>query len=225
MRRWAQSPPPEVDLPNAGFELCSRGGKQKATMPEQLIDPSNSEQLASEVARLRGEIARLHATVERLDELAHLDPLVELPNRRGFLRQLEGLIARVKRYDDDAAMLFVDIDGLKRINDSHGHRAGDEALIMVSKLLVSGVRNGDCVARLGGDEFGILLEHADQAIAEETASRLVERIADCDFSHEGAPLPLGVAIGIGVIAADDNPETVMARADQAMYVKKAAAAA
>src|SRR5215210_6464126 len=183
-------------------------GKAKTTMAEQRIDPTNSEQLASEVARLRGEIARLQAMVERLDQLAHLDPLVELPNRRGFLRQLDGLIARVKRYDEDAAMLFVDIDGLKRINDSHGHGAGDEVLIMVSKLLVGGVRNGDCVARLGGDEFGILLEHADQAIAEETASRLVERIAACDFSHDGAALPLGVAIGIGIIAGEDNPETV-----------------
>ncbi|MGI8610752.1 MAG: GGDEF domain-containing protein, partial [Sphingomicrobium sp.] len=167
----------------------------------------------------------LQAMVERLDELAHLDPLVELPNRRGFLRQLEGLIARVKRYGDDAAMLFVDFDGLKRINDSHGHRAGDEALIRVSQLLVGGVRNGDCVARLGGDEFGILLEHADQAIADETASRLDERIAECNFSHAGAALPLRVAIGVGIIRADDDPETVMARADQAMYVKKAAAAA
>ena len=194
-------------------------------MSKPLIDPSNSAELASEVGRLRGEIARLQAMVERLDELAHLDPLVELPNRRGFLRQLEGLIARVKRYGDDAAMLFVDFDGLKRINDSHGHRAGDEALIRVSQLLVGGVRNGDCVARLGGDEFGILLEHADQAIADETASRLDERIAECDFSHAGAALPLGVAIGVGIIRADDDPGTVMARADQAMYVKKAAAAA
>jgi diguanylate cyclase (GGDEF)-like protein len=194
-------------------------------MAEKLIDPSNSEELASEVARLRGEIARLQAMVERLDELAHLDPLVELPNRRGFMRQLEGLIALVTRYGDDAAMLFVDIDGLKRINDSHGHRTGDEVLIRVSQLLVGGVRNGDCVARLGGDEFGILLEHADEAVAGETSARLAERIAACDFNHDGAALPLGVAIGIGIIAADDSPETVMARADQAMYIKKAAAAA
>ena len=201
------------------------GAQQSQAMAKQLIDPSDSEQLASEVVRLRGEIARLQATVERLDDLAHLDPLVELPNRRGFLRQLDGLITRVKRYGDDAAMLFVDIDGLKRINDSHGHRAGDEALIRVSQLLVSGVRSGDCVARLGGDEFGILLEHADQAVSEETASRLAERIAECDFNHDGAPLPLGVAIGIGIIAAADDPEAVMARADRAMYLKKAAAAA
>src|SRR5688500_8453599 len=200
-----------------GIRAMFRRGKAKTTMAEQFVDPSNSEQLASEIARLRGEIARLQATVERLDELAHLDPLVELPNRRGFLRQLEGLIARVKRYGDHAAMLFVDIDGLKRINDSHGHRAGDEALIRVSQLLVGGVRSGDCVARLGGDEFGILLEHADEAIASETAARLVERIAGSGFSHDGAPLPLGVAIGVGIIGADDDAEAVMARADEAMY--------
>ena len=192
-------------------------------MAEQVTELSG-EELSSEVARLRAEIARLQAMVERLDELAHLDSLVELPNRRGFMRQLEALITRVQRYGDQAAMLFVDIDGLKRINDTHGHQAGDEALIRVAQMLVRGVRSGDCVARLGGDEFGVLLENADEAVAEETAARLVERIAGCDFSHDGAPLPLGVAVGIGMIAADDDAEGVMVRADQAMYVKKAAAA-
>ena len=176
-----------------------------------------------EIARLRDEIARLQGKVQQLDQLAHLDPLICLPNRRGFMRQLDTLIARVQRYGDHGAMLFVDIDGLKRINDHHGHKAGDEALIRVSEMLVSGVRSGDCVARLGGDEFGILLEHADEAIAVETAARLVERIAACDFSHDGAPLPLSVAIGVGIIAADDGAEAVMARADEAMYLKKAAA--
>jgi diguanylate cyclase (GGDEF)-like protein len=192
-------------------------------MTDQLTNISSAEELASEIARLRGEIARLQSKVQQLDQLAHLDPLIGLPNRRGFMRQLEALISRVKRYGDPGAMLFVDIDGLKGINDSRGHKAGDEALIRVSEVLVGGVRSGDCVARLGGDEFGILLEHADEAIAGETAVRLVERIAGCGFSHGGAPLPLSVAIGVGIIAADDDAEAVMARADQAMYAKKAAA--
>jgi diguanylate cyclase (GGDEF)-like protein len=191
---------------------------------DPLADISSAEDLAAEIARLRNEIARLESKVQQLDQLAHLDPLIGLPNRRGFMRQLDALIARVQRYGDHGAMLFVDIDGLKGINDSHGHQAGDEALIRVSEMLVSGVRSGDCVARLGGDEFGIILEHADDAIATETATRLVERIADCGFSHEGAPLPLSVAIGVGIIAADDDAEAVMARADEAMYLKKAAAA-
>lgn len=193
-------------------------------MADELTNLSSSEQLETEIERLRDQIAKLQSKVQQLDQLAHLDPLIGLPNRRGFMRQLDGLISRVKRYGDHGAMLFVDIDGLKGINDCHGHKAGDEALIRVSEMLVSGVRSGDCVARLGGDEFGILLEHADEAIANETASRLVERIACCEFSHDGAPLPLSVAIGVGMIAPDDDAEAVMNRADEAMYRKKAAAA-
>src|SRR5580765_498188 len=137
-------------------------------MADPLGDISSTEGLMCEIARLRDEIIKLESKVQQLDQLAHLDPLIGLPNRRGFMRQLEALIARVKRYGDHGAMLFVDIDGLKAINDSYGHQAGDEALIRVSEMLVSGVRSGDCVARLGGDEFGILLEHADEAIAAET---------------------------------------------------------
>ena len=193
-------------------------------MPDPLGDISSPEELAAEIARLRSEIARLQSKVQQLDQLAHLDPLIGLPNRRGFMRHLEALIVRVQRYGDHGAMLFVDIDGLKVINDSHGHLAGDEALIRVSQMLVSGVRSGDCVARLGGDEFGILLEHADEAIAAETAARLIEHIAACEFTHEGAALPLGVAIGVGLIAADDDAEAIMDRADEAMYRKKANAA-
>ena len=192
-------------------------------MADHIVDISNPVELAAEIARLRGEITRLQSKVQQLDQLAHLDPLIGLPNRRGFMRHLEALIVRVQRYGDHGAMLFVDIDGLKVINDTHGHLAGDEALIRVSEMLVSGVRSGDCVARLGGDEFGILLEHADEAIAAETASRLIERIAACEFTHEGAPLPLGVAIGVGIITADDDAEAIMDRADEAMYRKKSAA--
>ena len=200
-------------------------GEAKARiMAQPLAEISSPEDLAGEVARLRGEIDRLQGMVQRLDELAHLDALVELPNRRGFMRQLEAIIARVQRHGGNAALLFVDLDGLKLINDSHGHKAGDQALIRVAELLVSGVRSGDCVARLGGDEFGILLDHADEAIARETASRLVDRICDCGFSHEGSPLPLSVAIGIGMIGAEDTAECVLARADEAMYLQKDAAA-
>lgn len=193
-------------------------------MNDEIADFSTTEQLRAEIARLKGQVARLEDQVRQLDALAHLDSLIDLPNRRGFIRQLEGLIGRVQRYGECAAMLYVDLDGLKMINDSFGHPAGDEALIRVAELLVNGVRKGDCVARLGGDEFGILLAHADEHTAEETARRLVDRIAECGLDHEGSSLPLSVAIGAAVIEKDDRPEEVLARADAAMYVKKAAAA-
>ncbi len=192
-------------------------------MESKFVDLSDAEALAAEVSRLRAEIARLEERVQLLDRLAHQDPLIELPNRRGFQRQLERLIDRVSRYTASAAMLFVDIDGLKLINDSFGHKAGDEALIQVAELLVAGVRKSDCVARLGGDEFGILLDQADEASARDTAARLVSRIADCEFCFNGSCLPLSVAIGVTMIEAGDTPEAVIVRADVAMYEEKAAA--
>jgi diguanylate cyclase (GGDEF)-like protein len=192
-------------------------------MSDQVGEDEDVQRLVGEIARLRAQVAQLQQRVEQLDHLAHQDSLIDLPNRRGFLRELDRIIARAGRYDAKAALLFVDVDGLKAINDSFGHRAGDEALIQVAGLLSSGVRKSDMVARIGGDEFGILLENADEASAHETASRLIDLIAGCEFVHDGDELPLSVAIGVGLIEATDTAATVMARADEEMYRRKAAA--
>lgn len=188
-----------------------------------VVDVGDRERLIEEISSLRGKVARLQERVEQLDQLAHLDSLINLPNRRGFMRELERLIGRVDRYGIHAAMLFVDLDGLKIINDTFGHRAGDEALIQVANLLASGVRHSDVVARIGGDEFGILLEASDEDAAHETATRLVDQICSCEFTHDGDAMPLSVAIGVGMIDALDSAEAVMERADEAMYLRKAAA--
>jgi diguanylate cyclase (GGDEF)-like protein len=188
-----------------------------------VIDVDDRERLIHEISLLRGKVARLQERVEQLDQLAHQDSLINLPNRRGFMRELERLIARVDRYGIKAAMLFVDLDGLKMINDTFGHRAGDEALIQVANLLASGVRHSDLVARIGGDEFGILLECSEEAAAHETAARLIDQISGCEFLHDGEALPLSVAIGVGMIDSLDTPDAVMERADEAMYARKAAA--
>lgn len=177
----------------------------------------------SEIQRLRGEVARLEERVRQLDQLAHQDSLIAVPNRRGFERELERMIARVARYRHRAAVLYVDVDGLKVINDSFGHRAGDEALIQVSRLLSEGLRRSDVVARIGGDEFGVLLENADEAMAQETAQRLCDEICGGEFVVDGNTLPLSVAIGVAAILGGDSVEDVMARADADMYRRKAAA--
>jgi diguanylate cyclase (GGDEF)-like protein len=192
-------------------------------MIDNVTDISDTDRLVAEIARLRAQIAELEAKVEQLDLLAHQDPLVNLPNRRGFMRELERLIDRARRYEEHSAMLFVDLDGLKMINDTFGHKAGDEALIQVAQLLVSGLRRSDVVARIGGDEFAILLSHTDERNAHDTAGRLVDKIADCDFMHDGDPLPLSVAIGVAAISGEDDAQAIMARADEEMYRRKAAA--
>jgi len=185
--------------------------------PETL---SGSEEAATEIERLRGEVARLQQKIEQLDRLAHEDSLVALPNRRGFMRQLDRLIDRVKRYGDSGALLFIDIDGLKMINDNFGHPAGDDALIRVSELLQGDVRSGDCVARIGGDEFAILLEHADEECARETAARLTDRVARGGLQRDGVELPLSIAVGVAVVGPDDSAAGVIARADAEMYRAK-----
>ena len=192
-------------------------------MIEEVTATRGADGLQEEVNRLQAEVEQLRERVSQLDSLAHLDSLSGLPNRRGFIRVLERLIDRVRRYDEQAAVLFVDLDGLKMINDTFGHRAGDEALVQVSRMLTEGLRKSDLVARIGGDEFGIVLGHADESNAHETAARLVEMIAGCDFRHDGQALPLSVAIGVGMIHGDDTPEEALARADAEMYRHKAAA--
>jgi diguanylate cyclase (GGDEF)-like protein len=184
---------------------------------------TDADSLIEEVERLRAKVAELQERVEELDELAHQDSLIKLPNRRGFMRELERLIARVARYGNSGALLFVDLDGLKMINDTFGHRAGDEALIQVADLLSKGVRRSDVVARIGGDEFGILLENADEQAAHETATRLVNLICSSELVYDGEALPLSVAIGVGMIDGQDTPEVVIDRADEEMYRRKAAA--
>jgi diguanylate cyclase (GGDEF)-like protein len=205
--------------------MTNGAGKSKGSgaMSDQITDVADVERLIEEISLLRGKVAQLQERCDQLDQLAHQDFLIDLPNRRGFMRALERLIDRVQRYGESAAMLFVDLDGLKDINDTFGHQAGDQALIQVARLLAGGVRKSDIVARLGGDEFGILLVHSDEETAGETAARLVDLIAGCEFMHGGDALPLSVAIGVGMIAGDDTPETVMARADEEMYRRKAAA--
>lgn len=191
-------------------------------MSDELNDGPDVERLHSEIESLRRKVAQLQSRVEQLDQLAHQDPLIDLPNRRGFIRELERLIARVARYGTHAALLFVDLDGLKAINDTLGHAAGDEALIHVARLLSGGVRRSDTVARIGGDEFGILLENSTEQGAHETATRLVDFICGSDVAHDGERLPLSVAIGVAMIAGSDSPDAVMARADKEMYRRKAA---
>jgi len=190
---------------------------------EQRVVTADPEGLVAEISRLRAEVARLESRVEELDRLANMDSLVPVANRRGLITQLDMMIARFERHGTPAALLFVDVDGLKALNDAFGHAAGDAVLIHLTEMMVSSVRQTDMVARIGGDEFAILLDHADEASACETASRLADNVAGCEFCFEGRCLPLSIAIGFTNIQAGDSPVAVLDRADEAMYKEKDAA--
>ncbi len=192
-------------------------------MHDVALEQCDPALLLEEITRLRADVAQLQAKVEELDHLAHRDALVPLANRRGMLRELEAMIARHERHGTPGAMLFVDLNDLKMLNDSFGHVGGDAALVLVAEKLLEGTRANDCVARLGGDEFCLLLDHADEKSARETAERLVETIAGEEFMFEDTPMQLSVAIGVTLIEEGDTAATILARADKAMYRVKAAA--
>lgn len=183
---------------------------QPLPMTDPLFDPAR---LAAENAALKARVAALEARIEDLQRLADSDPLTPLPNRRHFLRAVAACVARVARHGTPAAVLFVDVDGLKAINDAHGHGAGDDVLIHIAWLLRQRVRGSDVVARIGGDEFGVLLEHVAPSAAAEKARLLARAVAETPLRG----IPVAVSIGVAPLAAGDSAEAALARADGEMY--------
>ncbi|MEP7208914.1 MAG: diguanylate cyclase [Casimicrobiaceae bacterium] len=172
--------------------------------------------------RVFTDISELKATQRRLEELASLDALTGLPNRRLFKDRLTHAVARAERTGKRIALLFIDLDGFKAVNDRFGHDAGDELLKTMATRLTASVRIGDSVCRLGGDEFTIVLEDSDPT-SEGLA--IAQRILGaCALpTLRGEALKLSGSIGMAVYPDDaQNPITLVERADAAMYAAKRA---
>src|SRR6476469_1091075 len=162
----------------------------------------------SEVARLRARLAHADARIVELERLAGTDPLTGLSNRRPFLRSVARAARHIERHGTPAAVLFADVDGLKVINDLHGHAVGDAALMHVARLLQREVRGSDLVARIGGDEFGLGLDHATEAAARAKCTALVEAIRDTPVNFGGISVDIRLSIGVASIRAGDTADTV-----------------
>ena len=178
--------------------------------------------LVAEVERLELELAAARARMTELEARAEIDPLTDVLNRRGFERELKRALAYVKRYGTSAALIYLDLNGFKRINDRHGHAAGDILLKAVAMVLTRHVRASDVVARLGGDEFALLLWNLSEAHALAKALALEGTIAYTTATHAGATLAVGASAGAAMLLPRDTPADVLARADRAMYARKAA---
>jgi diguanylate cyclase (GGDEF)-like protein len=183
-------------------------------------ESGSDEGESGRIAALEHEVATLRAEVARLTALADHDTLAPVLNRRAFLRELSRTIAYCRRYGGTAAVLYLDLDGFKSVNDRFGHPAGDTALVQVAKLLLSEVRESDVVARLGGDEFAVLLQQADAAAAAAKAQALAEVIAATDFTWEGGTIRLGGSFGARAFDGHAEAEAWLAEADAAMFVRK-----
>ncbi len=171
------------------------------------------------------DITERHEFAEQLQHLANHDPLTDLRNRRSFEEALATQVAYVRRYREPAALLMIDLDHFKIVNDTHGHQAGDRVLTGAADTLRLALRDSDTLGRLGGDEFAVLLPKATAAEAGIVAEKVVHALKDlgerlaCDLGQPAVTASIGVAI----IAGDHRTiDEAFADADRALYAVKTA---
>jgi diguanylate cyclase (GGDEF)-like protein len=175
----------------------------------------------AQIALLEAIVQHLREENDRLRGLADRDPLTGLANRRRFEAALLEAIGAAHRYHGTMAVLMLDLDGMKQVNDGGGHAAGDELLKSIAEVLNASVRGCDVTARLGGDEFAVVMPATDSVGAQVVAERVRARIAELEL--EGG-LRVTASIGIAQIGDARDPRRagldVLLRADAALYAAK-----
>ena len=183
--------------------------------------PAAASRLRAENARLKRELSGAERRIAELEARADVDPLLDILNRRGFERELKRSLAYVARYGAEAALIYIDLDGFKAVNDRHGHATGDRLLKLVARTLVGHVRSSDVVGRLGGDEFAVLLWNISEALAHAKALQLEALIADTATGTGPARIAIGASAGVAPLGPHQAPAQVIEAADKAMYARKA----
>jgi diguanylate cyclase (GGDEF)-like protein len=210
---------------------AGRSGVPGAAKPALKLAESNENMLSPEVreelARLRAERESLQdelrdaqARIVQLERLADEDSLAPIANRRAFVRELSRMIAFTRRYGPPSSVIYFDVNGMKQINDTYGHPAGDAALRHVAEMLLKNVRESDIVGRLGGDEFGVILAQTNQEQANAKAISLAQTIAATPFHWGAIDIRVGAAYGVYSFSGSDDAQIAIEAADKAMYRQK-----
>jgi diguanylate cyclase (GGDEF)-like protein len=181
---------------------------------------AHSRRLHEEIEhRLRVE-SDLRESHGHFVHMAHHDPLTGMPNRTLFFDRFDHALANARRYETGLALLFIDLDRFKSINDTYGHEAGDALLKAAAAILLDNIRESDTAARSAGDEFAVLIEHAETVTVDNLVARLAREFAS-DLDLGGAKVAISASIGISLYPQDgDDIETLLHRADIAMYRAK-----
>ena len=192
-------------------------------LPLAPLPVSRQDEVGEMVEGFNYLVARVREDDERMTQLAHQDALTGLPNRMSFLLRAEQAVALVRRQKGRLALMFIDLDGFKPVNDALGHEAGDELLHQVACRLTQSFREADLVARFGGDEFVVLLnEVGDQEAIARLADKLLVRLAE-PYRLSDREALIGASIGIAFMPDDaEDIRTLIAQADAAMYDAKRA---
>src|SRR3954454_17643300 len=192
-------------------------GKARAKSPSRAApaDPKLT------IRRLKSQLAKAQTRIAELEASADQDFMLDIPNRRGFERELNRAIAYIKRYHASGALIVLDVDRLKPINDAYGHAAGDEVLKAIVAVLLRHVRSSDVIGRLGGDEFALLLWNLSETDARAKAASLEQAVDRLSFVFGGGTVSAGASAGVAILGPHAEAGKALEEADSAMYVRKA----
>jgi len=179
-------------------------------------------QILSELKNADETINKLRLEIERLEKESHIDPLTKAYNRRVFSKDINEILNATKGKDIDLFLTIIDADDFKKINDSYGHIAGDKTLIFLTKLIKSSLRKGIKVYRYGGEEFVIILNRMTLEEAQRNVERIISETSASKLLYKGHNINLTVSAGIGCYKKDDTAESLIEKADSALYKAKAA---
>jgi diguanylate cyclase (GGDEF)-like protein len=209
-----------------GRPAARRTGKTALKLAE-IADDELTPQARAALARtlaendaMRRELDDARARIALLERLADEDSLAPIANRRAFVRELSRMIAFTRRYGPPSSVVYFDVNGMKQINDTHGHPAGDAALRHIADILCKNVRSSDIVGRLGGDEFGVILTQTNQEQANAKAIALAQEIGASPLRWGKFSIPVSAAYGVYSFSGNDDAQIAIEAADKAMYKQK-----
>jgi len=211
----------ENKVAKAGDDLHQVNAELAKEMAERVVLESELADTKADLADVRDDLSKSQAKEEETRKYALQDALTGLPNRASFEERLDNGLIQAKRHGWGLAVLFIDIDEFKSINDTYGHDMGDKVLLMVADRLKSSIREEDMISRWGGDEFVcLLLEIKQETDVTRLAEDMVKRISEaCEFN--GTVLSIRASIGIAIYPADgETADILFKNADTAMYKAK-----
>ena len=208
------------NLNNIHKEILLKCEEKDINLPELTSQFDDIQtQMAEEVKKANATIKHLSEQVVILEKNSNLDGLTKVYNRRALSTYLKEICSK-EQLPHDLYALILDIDDFKKVNDTHGHLAGDKVLIFIANILRKTLRDGDRVFRYGGEEFVIILNRLDNIQCQNITNRLIRLIRNNKLVYKGVSLSVTMSIGATKFLQGDTPDTLISRADKALYKAK-----
>ena len=214
------------ELDHASQLLTSTEARSDEALAELVVDVIGDMVRANQNLQSKLETAETRLQEQATEIETHIsrsmtDPLTGLPNRREFNDRLEERMSAWSRRKEIFTLLILDVDHFKKLNDEHGHLAGDQVLAAMGRALRTAIRREDAVARYGGEEFAILLPNTGLAPAMQVAQNVRDAVARIVVKHNGKQIKITTSGGLAAIQANEQAESLIQRADAALYAAKA----